>query len=911
MIEKPPKPTLETHNVSFALLVFGGLLFAYFLAPRSQELALIYNKTDQLDKATSTYEAIYDDGARKGATIIPLARIYIREGQIDKAINLLEEYQQHQPNDSQALSLLADAYRDDQRHYHYLETLKQLAALSPKNHTHLQKLSQHQNYLGEHQQQSETLERIVKLQPNNYQAKIDLVHLHSALGQYHQAAEVMSEISDRHPASYNDKKIELHIQLLLASSQYESAMLVASDNIKRQKESHQHLRQYTSLLQEKNQDKLALALFERHPQISPKHLDLRITHIDLLTLYGQSESAHAHIAALQENHTLPVSLRVQLIDFYLNNKQPKKALNEAISLSHEQIPEWLYHSLLNTLLNNEHPSYSEHFINNVPEDLLEKQPLLAAKIDIHQKNREGAINWLKQAEKPHYQNKNKHIEIAELYLLLGESTAALNVFELLIEQGRISDTHWQNLAPLYIKTNRLSQGLTQFEKQRATKTSHNIEHGWILLSAAKGKRNQVKQWLASENSKLLTDADEINLYYAAADRKHYQTATVIAEHRLTKEPSVGHAILLAETWLTRQQALQAMAVLKPYRSLNNTSVNKLWNNAIQSTWKPGQAATPEILAYWQSQLENKRLSDDERRKIAFQLLDTGHKQQAQRQFQLLAENKTPNNSDLKQLIFLWGPLPEKQNVNWIIKQAEQSAPKHRLAWLNIIQQAGDYTYVANALAQSSHKDHRSLWRKNLSAQLAAGVITKQTFDRKLIQRALQTDEVKHLEKLAKHAFEHDSSIAQTSILELILKKDPSHANALLTIGLSAYFQQQHNKAINYLQQYLRNHKANWLTHFALANSLNGSSRLTEANPHYLATLQKLDNIPQQDFSQRLAYAQSLYQTRQLDAAHLAYKKLYRNNPTHADIRTDYIGLLIDRGNTQLARTLLNQAQNSL
>ena len=76
-----------------------------------------------------------------------------------------------------------------------------------------------------------------------------------------------------------------------------------------------------------------------------------------------------------------------------------------------------------------------------------------------------------------------------------------------------------------------------------------------------------------------------------------------------------------------------------------------------------------LLDYLEARGTKPGISVEERRNIAFLLLEAGRKDRAIKVVTLLADGAGPESDDLNQLLYLWGPRPGPAAVNWLSDQA--------------------------------------------------------------------------------------------------------------------------------------------------------------------------------------------------------------------------------------------------
>src|SRR6185436_14800649 len=86
-------------------------------------------------------------------------------------------------------------------------------------------------------------------------------------------------------------------------------------------------------------------------------------------------------------------------------------------------------------------------------------------------------------------------------------------------------------------------------------------------------------------------------------------------------------------------------------------------------------------AFWQSRASLASVTTEEKRGIAFRSLEAGEKSVAEKILQELARNEPPEGPDVAQLLFVWGPRPKSDQLNWIEARARAASEPERQGWM--------------------------------------------------------------------------------------------------------------------------------------------------------------------------------------------------------------------------------------
>jgi tetratricopeptide (TPR) repeat protein len=89
----------------------------------------------------------------------------------------------------------------------------------------------------------------------------------------------------------------------------------------------------------------------------------------------------------------------------------------------------------------------------------------------------------------------------------------------------------------------------------------------------------------------------------------------------------------------------------------------------------------ERVAFLTAYARRTDLDPEFRGQLASQILDVGGKQVALELFKQDAEDAPPRSKAVEQVLFLWGPRPPREGIDWLLQRARKGAPQDRAAWL--------------------------------------------------------------------------------------------------------------------------------------------------------------------------------------------------------------------------------------
>ncbi|MCH8869386.1 MAG: hypothetical protein IIC85_06715, partial [Chloroflexi bacterium] len=96
----------------------------------------------------------------------------------------------------------------------------------------------------------------------------------------------------------------------------------------------------------------------------------------------------------------------------------------------------------------------------------------------------------------------------------------------------------------------------------------------------------------------------------------------------------------------------------------------------------------ELISFWVWRAKQDSVSTQEKRDIAFRLLAKEHKSEAEQIFVELAQDQPPHSPDVSQLLYVWGPRPHDEQLDWLEERAIGAMGKDRVLWIDHLMNAG-------------------------------------------------------------------------------------------------------------------------------------------------------------------------------------------------------------------------------
>ena len=309
-----------------------------------------------------------------------------------------------------------------------------------------------------------------------------------------------------------------------------------------------------------------------------------------------------------------------------------------------------------------------------------------------------------------------------------------------------------------------------------------------------------------------------------------------------------------------------------------------------------------LRAYGRVRLGRDETPVSERRAMAYRLLDLGDVETAEAVFRDLARDGGPDSADLRQLLFLWGPRPDEPEIAWLADRVRAAAPAERGAWLRHLLDRGAAAEVAR-LAETTGAAEEP------GAQTVYALALDRLRDKDGLARLLprivpMCGDTLVLRQYAQIAVAHRlDDVARLAWIRLVQRR-PDDREGLLWLGSDALQGRRWDEAETYLRTGVDRHAGDHRLHYVLAEVLTEQRRRDEAAAHYETTLRLLADVRPQTVAMSLTRANALARLGRSAEAQSAFERLLASRPDDLEARADYASLLLDIGQPERAREIL-------
>ena len=311
----------------------------------------------------------------------------------------------------------------------------------------------------------------------------------------------------------------------------------------------------------------------------------------------------------------------------------------------------------------------------------------------------------------------------------------------------------------------------------------------------------------------------------------------------------------------------------------------------------------EIIAFWRLRVKQSSLPDEEKRLLAFQLLDANSKADAKSVFKKLAATSSAKSPDVEQLLFLWGPRPGPDARKWILRRAKTSKGKERAEWMKHLINIGGV------------KDAIHLTEMDPPKKITDPIFTVYVLALEELHNGAEYASAANLmlksEKNPNRLFRYGKlaedreqiDVAQAAY-EKMLKVQPGETRALRRLGRIAFQKNHWKDAQKFLGRLLDKKKQDWEANYYYAEARFLQGNKAGSITYYQQALKSIDKNSSLSLSMEMTRANSLHRLGRNKEALAVFERLFKDRPNDKEIRTSIITVLIEAGQFAKAQQLI-------
>ncbi len=789
---------MKAFYIWITLLAALGIGISFYLIPSKEDQALIQLKSKQFTEAETYYQEQYDKGVRTPDIIMALSRLHEKLGNLKAAISVMREYVRLHPNDVFGLRTLADLYHDNQQYKEYHQILLQIEKQKTDSDL-LQELAEwYQN-----ENAKEPLFTVVKEYIATGKADesyyLELALLYAAKKDYKNAAATLDARRTLFPKAVGINEILFEIWMDIEISKTEGNAQFKTKAVDL----------LASYLLKKNDPKLtyyALGVINtRYPELATSFIaqlkpliekDIASQILVLQILWeNPAEKKRVLPQLLELIKTAQSNIQLQNFAFnvLLDNGNDSLLIDFIQKIPAKNIEDREIISLSITALTHQNPILAEEMQRALGPAFLRDHPVIAVSLAIgaQEKNaREQLDNLMQKTTLSH----------PESYFLLKLAAAAKFEAEALKLGANLppylgfEDYELVDIALAYMQIDHAEELYKLMMESIPAIGKNRLASALAILDISRGRSKKVAEWLSKE--KTVKEYLLSGLYTAAEESKEYPLALYIAKRRLQEYPAAAAEADYALALVQVGKIDSGIAILKKLyaKEPNDRLIETVYFNALAQAAKTDPLYNDALAAFMSDLEKRERISPELRRNFAYVYLENLHDYpMAERSFQILSENASPENSDLQTLVYLWGPTPSDKNIEWLEKRAFQSNSHELGYWLEHLLFIERYDTVIDLFQSRSAED---LELNAYFAYMEALAYEKRKEElRKAICLALDyVHDRKQLEKLSLYAEEAEYPEARRMIWERIAYEWPDDPIAWQNLATAAFNQHDYRGA---------------------------------------------------------------------------------------------------------------------
>jgi cellulose synthase operon protein C len=299
---------------------------------------------------------------------------------------------------------------------------------------------------------------------------------------------------------------------------------------------------------------------------------------------------------------------------------------------------------------------------------------------------------------------------------------------------------------------------------------------------------------------------------------------------------------------------------------------------------------------------NPRLSGTERRAFAFRLLEMGARKPAEAAYREIAATEPPDGPDMRQLLFLWGPRPGAEALDWIQRRYRAATTtRDRRVWIGYLVDLGGAARavaVIEAEGPAGLSEMRepyiaALAELNDNAKLGAAISAAARVER-------DPDQLVRYAQLAEYCRQPQ---AAAQVWAAVLAVDPNHPLALKQAAAIAFATGRLDDAEKHFDRLLSAQQGDFESNQLYAELLTARKK-AGAEVYYRRALDRLAETPKRTEASYLAEARIRARIKDPAGVTAVFDKLLKEHPPGPGLLAQYADLLIKAGRPDLALNVL-------
>ena len=962
------------------IFVVAAFFLSRYLVPSNDEMALVTYKDKEFKEALIAYEKQFKNPNEKLTigTASKLADVYLQYAEIDNAVNVMETFVAENSDNIEARIKLLELYDLAQRPDDATEQLEII--LRETNKPEYREKLKSAYSLSE--KPGKTIPLMFEIIGNEGEGSATefrrLSRLLASTKRYEEALEVINLFEERYGEEFSFDDYELKLRLLIENQKFAEAQKYAMF-LRDKGLSKDEVSNISNVLLYRVNPASALEFIRGYQDITLENPRLLAQYINILNATDNAEEAYSILKRQYDNNILDSSLYNELVALSIRFGNDTLANTLIKDIPYADLKEDEVIAMIDIALRYKKPALLSALKPRAQQVAQRtNNDYLLAMLTVAEGGRNPNIVVRSMKNQPSFA---KRLQLAQL-CAQQKVQPCVNAFSNMIPPIQtLSDTDIIATAQLLSESRNYNDAYALINRAKEARQNPEFDTIWFPLAALKADNSVIDAFLADDPT-YLTQETFSNAYYLAANNRKYENAGDIAEYVYRKDDSAENRALITQTYMRAKQYENALPLLREDKGnstsaendylfvlsklarrqstyatelseygrniLNSNISDKRRQNIIYALVDGGQqhtvmpyvrnlalqrpnewaflyadylkkrSGTEAYRSFWMDVSARHQHNDALRSQIAYNLLEQGYSDDAERIFMDLAQNKSADSDMVKQLVYIWSPIFDAEALNWLNQRAANAqTAKEQQEWLILMangvtdEQLSSMIENYPQLLEQPVFEERYLSYVQRTQSIDEGKTTVANY---IAPRIDNTYDLQKLNRYAEFATAYNLKEIERNAYKRGLALSPDNPEMLARLGVSYYGEADYSRSEELLSHYFTigaDDRATSIPSFYRPEfyyaELQRRKRNTEEAQHYYQRVIDLaSQSPASDIELQSMAARSHAYIGNVDDAKARFDTLIAANPENRQLKAEYSSMLLETRNYDLVQPSLNR-----
>lgn len=905
--------------VGIIILGMLGIVASILINPTRKEVALMKMEDKYFETAFAEYKALYESGDGSVSVVMPLSKLYLQYGDVESAIKLLEQFIQEHPESVTARKQLGVFYQYAQRPDDYVRNLEELHKRDKSAET-LRELSDIYNFNAEYAKQIDVLEELIYENEKEAQEKdyVDLAYMYGTTERFDKAFEVLDLLlNESNQQKLSIDTIELSVILMLDAGRHDRALETAKKYVAEDVDAKNATR-LAARMHLKGFPQLAVELLAPFKHLIADDKELFTEVISLELSNNNDKAVFAQLSERYKEGNLPDSLLETFVELSVDNGTPEllkqlvkdvdlEIMNEEVLLAYAEV------SIL-----NEDKDFARSIADNLGSEFLQYNTLVKAALDLALGD-EDAEDRMRNIAKKRNLSLRQTVSLINIYNEAGLDQYAYELLQDMSIVRALFTFDIGDIIGMFIRVGKSDEAARKIEEALVNVEDSNVirrlQHAKLLIYAGAGNVQQVTQWIRQQKegpNARIPEQDFLDIYFIANQFEQPKVALIAMSELyqlegVSEEKQKEYQFYYADALLDSGKFIEALNLLTPLVTDDaEDNIKRSFIAAASGLVKrDGKGAAKPYLEKLSkvadSMFERDDITLEERRGLAFILLDAQFKEKAVDMFMKIARI-SPKAQDMDQLMYLWGNNPEPAGVKWLKERALEKKGEEKSKILYYLNNTGNAKESIDVIKQSKGQRSGEVTDAYLDALLREK--DKNGFKRVIKEEVETETEPKRLRKMGEYALGEGMLPEAKHAYGVAVKHNPNDLEALKNLAMISFFRGEYSEAESLFVRYHEKSEGDYLSHFYHGEIELRKREYSSARNHYDIAEALIEKLKKRDISSDVVDAYLLFRKNRLEDSLALFRQLLRKYPQSDDVKTSFANVLIEMGKFDEAERVL-------